>query len=78
MRNLAANSKREEFGHSIGGSAVLPWTTAGHEPDVAIGILVESLFMSRGDRREGRFLAYVSLAFRFPSHTVPVLQSSIR
>ena len=27
--------------HSIGGPAVLPWTGAGHEADVATGVLVE-------------------------------------
>src|SRR5438552_825005 len=31
----------KHLGHSIGGPAVLPWTTAGHEPDVAARILVE-------------------------------------
>src|SRR2546421_5528558 len=30
----------KHIGHSIGGAAVLPWTTAGHEPDVATGVLV--------------------------------------
>src|SRR6266550_2445913 len=31
----------QDLGHSVGRSAVLPWTTAGHEPDVAARILVE-------------------------------------
>jgi hypothetical protein len=41
MRKLAANSKPEEFRHSIGGAAILLWTAAGHEADVATGVLVE-------------------------------------
>src|SRR5581483_8380656 len=31
----------EHFGHSVSGPAVLPRTTAGHEPDVATRVLVE-------------------------------------
>ena len=31
----------EDLGHSVGRAAVLPRTTAGHEPDVATGVLVE-------------------------------------
>ena len=38
MSNSAA---REHLGHSIGGAAVLPTTTTGHEPDVAAPILFE-------------------------------------
>ena len=30
----------QNLGHSIGGPTVLPWTRAGHEPDVATGVLV--------------------------------------
>src|SRR6266540_6894978 len=31
----------ENLRHSVGGAAVLPWTTAGHEPDVATRVLME-------------------------------------
>src|SRR6267142_103429 len=31
----------EDLGHSVGRPAVLPWTTAGYEPDVAAGVLLE-------------------------------------
>src|SRR4029077_3872196 len=31
----------EDLGHSVGRPAVLPWTTAGHEPDVATRVLME-------------------------------------
>ncbi len=31
----------ENLRHSVGGAAVLPWTTAGHEPDVATRVLAE-------------------------------------
>jgi hypothetical protein len=31
----------EDLGHSVARPAVLPWTTAGHEPDVATRIMVE-------------------------------------
>src|SRR5262245_15001663 len=31
----------EDLGHSVGWSAVLPRTTAGHEPDVATPVLME-------------------------------------
>ena len=31
----------ENLGHSIGRPAVLPWTTAGHEVDVATRVLME-------------------------------------
>ena len=38
MRNAAVP---ENLRHSVGRPAVLPRTTAGHEPDVATGVLVE-------------------------------------
>ena len=38
MRNAAA---RQDLGHSVGRPAVLPRTTAGHEPDVATRVLME-------------------------------------
>jgi hypothetical protein len=31
----------QDLGHSIGGSAVLPWTRAGHEPDIPTRVLAE-------------------------------------
>src|SRR5213592_4179990 len=31
----------EDLGHSVGRPAVLPWTTAGHEPDIATRVLME-------------------------------------
>src|SRR5437868_2505867 len=31
----------EDLGHSVGRSAVLPWATSGHEPDVAARVLME-------------------------------------
>jgi hypothetical protein len=31
----------ENLGHSVGRSAVLPWTTAGHEPNVTTRVLME-------------------------------------
>src|SRR5215831_275353 len=31
----------EDFGHSVGRAAVFPWTTAGHEMDVATCVLME-------------------------------------
>src|SRR6478752_6210078 len=31
----------QDLGHSVGRPTVLPWTSAGHEPDVAARILVE-------------------------------------
>ena len=31
----------EDIRHSVGRPAVLPWTTAGHEPDVATRVLME-------------------------------------
>lgn len=38
MRNPAAG---EHLGHSVGGAAILPRTTAGHESDVATRVLIE-------------------------------------
>src|SRR4029450_10203010 len=38
MRNAAIP---ENLRHSVGGAAVLPRTTAGHEPDVATRVLME-------------------------------------
>ena len=32
----------QDLGHSVGRSAVLPRTTAGHEPDVATAVLMEN------------------------------------
>jgi hypothetical protein len=40
--------------------------------------LMESFFVVLGDRERAAFLAHVSLAFPFPSHTVSVLRSTIR
>src|SRR4029077_9438137 len=31
----------EDLGHSVGRTAVLPWTTAGYKPDVATRVLME-------------------------------------
>src|SRR3954449_4375038 len=31
----------QDLRHSVGGGAVLPWTRAGHEPDVATRVLME-------------------------------------
>jgi len=68
MRKLAANSKPEEFRHSIGGSAVLPWTTDRHGPDVAAGILVQKpgVTLAEGSR-QGHFFGFAFFTADLPA-----------
>ena len=73
-----ANHLRDAAPGFRGVAAVLPQTTAGYARDVAIGLLVESFFRAAEIAERAAFLAHVSLAFRVPSHTVPVLRSAIR
>src|SRR6266850_1680149 len=67
MRNAPT---RQDLGQSVGGAAVLPRTTAGHEPDVATGVLVEKPGITLVSHIVDRVIK-VEVVVIHPVHRVP-------